>query len=104
MQDVVTIRRQVEALRHSKKHASMFVEEWKSMDIIARSTIRMHLAENVYFNMAKETTTFSLWEKLQVVYEQKSSSKMILIRLIPCEDERDRSNNLPNQYLQRGAI
>ena len=33
----------------------------------------MHLAENVYFNMAKETTTFSLWEKLQVVYEKQSS-------------------------------
>ena len=41
----------------------------------------MHLAENVYFNMAKETTTFKLWEKLQAVYEkQSSSSKLILIR------------------------
>ena len=25
----------------------------------------MHLAENVYFSMAKERTTFTLWEKLQ---------------------------------------
>ena len=41
----------------------------------------MHLAENVYFSMAKETTTFKLWEKLQAVYEkQSSSSKLILIR------------------------
>ena len=31
--------------------------------------------------MAKETTTFSLWEKLQAVYEKKSSpSKLILIK------------------------
>ena len=41
----------------------------------------MHLAKNVYFNMAKEMTTFSLWEKLQVVYKKKSSSsKLILIK------------------------
>ena len=40
----------------------------------------MHLAENVYFSMAKETSTYALWEKLQVVYEKKlSSSKLILI-------------------------
>ena len=37
-------------------------------------TLRMHLAENIYLSMAKETTTFSLWEKLQVMYEKKSSS------------------------------
>ena len=44
-------------------------------------TIRMQLAKNVYFSMAKETMTFSLWEKLQAMYEKKSSSsKLILIR------------------------
>ena len=51
------------------------------MEEIDRSTIQMHLAENVYFRMAKETTKFSLWKRLQVVYEKKSSSsKLILIR------------------------
>ena len=81
MQDVLIIRRQVEAIRHSKKPTLMTIEEWKSIDEITRSTIRMHLAENVYFSMAKETTTFKLWETLQAVYEKKSSSsKLILIR------------------------
>ena len=59
----------------------MATEEWRSLDEIARSTIRMHLAENVYFSMAKETMTFALWEKLHAVYKkQSSSSKLILIR------------------------
>ena len=81
MEDMLIIRRQVEAIRHSEKPTLMTIEEWKSIDEIARSTIRMHLAENVYFSMAKETTTFKLWEKLQAVYEkQSSSSKLILIR------------------------
>ena len=59
----------------------MIAEEWRSMEEIARSTIRMHLAENVYVSMAKEMTTFLLWEKLQAMYKKKSSSsKLILIR------------------------
>ena len=73
MQDVLIIRRQVEAIRHSEKLASMSVEEWKSMDEITHSTIRMHLAENIYLTMAKETLAYTLWEKLQAIYENKLS-------------------------------
>ena len=73
MQGVLIIRRQIEAIRHREKPASILVEEWKSIDEIARSTIRMHLAENVYYNMAKETTTFTFWEKLQDIYKKQSS-------------------------------
>ena len=59
MQDVLITRRQVEAIRHIKKPASMTIEEWKLIDKIVHSTIRMHLAENIYFSMTKETTC---WE------------------------------------------
>jgi hypothetical protein len=31
---------------------------------LARSTIRMHLADNVYFSVTFETTVYSLWDKL----------------------------------------
>ena len=41
----------------------------------------MHLTENIYFSMAKESIAFTLWEKLQMIYGKKSSSsKLILIR------------------------
>ena len=74
MQDVLIIRRSVESIRHIEKPTSMTIEEWKSIDEITRSTIRMYLAENVYFSMAKETTTFKLWEKLKTINENQSSS------------------------------
>ena len=70
MQDVLIIRRKVEAIRHIEKPTLIKIEKWKSIDEIAWSTILRHLAENVYFNMAKETITFKLLEKLQVVYEK----------------------------------
>ena len=43
MRDVLIIQRQVEDIRHGDKPTSMFGEEWRSMDEIARSTIRMQL-------------------------------------------------------------
>ena len=81
MQDVLIITRHVKVIRHNNKSAVMMTEEWRSLDEIARSTIQMHLAENVYFSMAKESTAFALWEKLQMIYKKKSSSsKFIFIQ------------------------
>ena len=34
----------------------------------------MHLDENVYFSMAKESTTFALSEKLQMIYNSYSTT------------------------------
>ena len=71
IQDVLVQRRQIEAIRHSKTSAGKTPEEWKSVNELARSTIRMHLVENVYFSIAKEKTAFELWEQLKSLYEKK---------------------------------
>ena len=73
---------------------------------IARSTIWMHLAKNFYFSVAKETTSFPLWEKLQAVYEKKALIFEIDFdqTTFQHEDERDRSGNLPHQHLQPGVV
>ena len=52
MQDVLIIRRQIKHIGHNEKLASMPTAEWRPIDEIACSTIQMHMAENVYFNMA----------------------------------------------------
>ena len=62
MQDVVIIRRQIEAIQHNNKPTLMETDEWHSLVEIARTTIRMDLVENVYFSMAKEKATFGLWK------------------------------------------
>ena len=67
------IQRRIKAIRHTNKSASITTDEWRPLDEIAGSTIRMHLNENVYFSLAKKTSTFALWEKLQAIYEKKSS-------------------------------
>mgnify|MGYP002775050445 CR=1 FL=1 len=42
-------------------------------------TISIHLTNNVYFSMAKEKTTYDLWEKLKAMYEKKSSSSKLIL-------------------------
>ena len=81
MQDVLIIRCQIKAIRQKNKSTSMTIEDWRSLYEVGSLTIWMHLAKNVYFSMAKETTAFSLWERLQSMCKKKSSSlKLILIR------------------------
>ena len=53
IQDVLIIQHQIEAIRHNNKPVAMAVDESSSPDEIARSTIQMHLAENIYFSMVK---------------------------------------------------
>ena len=60
MQDVLIIRHRIKLIRHNGKPSMMTTEDWRSLDKIARSTIRMHLAENVYFIMGKESIAFAL--------------------------------------------
>ena len=76
-QDMLIIRRQVKVIRHSEKPALMTIDEWKSIDDIAGSTIRMHLAKNVYFSMAKETTNPSRLREAILLIETHTDSKTV---------------------------
>ena len=67
MQDVLVQRRQIEEIWHAKVPTGKTPKEWTSVDELARSTIRIHLAKNVYFSITKEKTAFELWEKLQAL-------------------------------------
>ena len=62
------------------------------MDEITRSTIRMHLVENIFLSMAKETTGGVREEILLIKVDIDSTT-------IQHDDERDRSNYLPHQHL-----
>ena len=53
--------------------------EWKQLDAKAKSTIRLHLAESVYFTIVGEATTRSLWQKLCDTYEKKTASNKVYL-------------------------
>ena len=78
IQGVLIIRRQIDAIRHSARHASISTEEWRSLEKIARSTIRIHLAENVYWQRRHQHSLCG-WNYMPFTRKASSSSKLILI-------------------------
>ena len=46
---------------------------------MAKSTIRLHLAESVYFTVVSETTSFNLWKKLCSTYEKETASNKVYL-------------------------
>ena len=52
-------------------------DEWEELDELACSTIMLTLLENVYFNVAEETTAHGVWQKLCDPYEKQSVASQI---------------------------
>ncbi|MCO5598381.1 hypothetical protein L7F22_052476 [Adiantum nelumboides] len=52
-------------------------DDWEELDELACFTIMLTLAKNVYFNVAKETTTYGVWQKLCDMYEKQSATSHI---------------------------
>ena len=57
----------------------MSEEDWAELDALAMSTIRLHLAESVYFTVVSETTSFNLWKKLCSTYEKETASNKVYL-------------------------
>ena len=85
----------------------MLAEEWRSIDEIALSTIRMHLAENVYFIIIGKED-----DDILVVGEDTGCAheKILLVEahidstIVQYEDETNGSIDLQHQQLQSGVV
>ena len=53
--------------------------EWDELDAMARSTIRLHLAESVYFTVLECATAYATWHKLINTYEKNTSSNKVFL-------------------------
>ena len=59
------------------KHVAISMEDWNELDAIAKSTVRLHLAESIYFTVVNEKTTHELWMKLCATYEKEIASNKV---------------------------
>ena len=108
MPDVMIIWDEIKAIQHNNEPTSMTADEWRSLEEITRSTIGMHLAENVYFSMAEEMTINNIYlmgEAPDCLWEVDFLIKAhIYLTIVQYEDERDKSDKLPHQHLQPVVI
>ena len=59
------------------KPKDMEDDDWNELDALAKSTIRLHLVESLYFTVVNEQTTEDLWKKLCVTYEKETTSNKV---------------------------
>ena len=51
--------------------------DWLDLNELACSTIMLTLAKSVYFNVAEETTSYGVWQKLCGLYEKQSAASQV---------------------------
>ncbi|KAH7437435.1 hypothetical protein KP509_05G071900 [Ceratopteris richardii] len=63
----------------SKKPDDMDEDDWDELDEMARSTIRLHLVDNVYFTVLDCESAEELWKKLCNTYEKETASNKVYL-------------------------
>ncbi|MCO5601407.1 hypothetical protein L7F22_055528 [Adiantum nelumboides] len=53
--------------------------QWTMMDAKAKATIRLHLAESIFFTIMDHKTTKELWDSLCATWESKSASNKVFL-------------------------
>ena len=85
IKDVLVQKKQLKPiLGPTAKLVDMSEEDWAELDALAKSTIRLHLAESVYFTVVSETTSFNLWKKLCSTYEKETASNKVYLMRRGC--------------------
>ena len=64
----------------TKKTLTMIDDEWGDLDAKALSTIRLCLVDDILFKIIGETSTTSMWNKLESVYMTKSMTNIIYLK------------------------
>mgnify|MGYP000235155437 CR=1 FL=1 len=78
MYDYLIMKGQIGLIENASALTRTKPEEWNR---IARTTIRMHLSESVYYTVQSCTKTHALWKTLLSTYEKKATAtKIYLIR------------------------
>ena len=84
MRDVLVQRKQTRPLGgKAKKPNDMDDDDWEELDALTMSTIRLHLADSVYFTVLDSQNSEELWKKLCNTYEKETAAnKVYLMRKI----------------------
>jgi hypothetical protein len=64
MQDYLIVRGYINPIEDDTAPASYKPDVWTKLDQVARTTIRMHLSESMYYTVQSCTTAKELWKTL----------------------------------------
>ena len=79
MKDVLINKGLSEPLKERAEGDGYTQAQWELLDAKAMATIRLHLAESVFFTIIGKTTTKELWDSLCSAWESKSASNKVFL-------------------------
>ncbi|MCO5548954.1 hypothetical protein L7F22_002418 [Adiantum nelumboides] len=81
MQDVLVQKKQKLPIVYATRAEEMTMTQfqWEELDELCRSTIRLHLAESVYFSVLKCESAYALWQKLCNTYAKDTASNKVFM-------------------------
>ncbi|MCO5560986.1 hypothetical protein L7F22_014606 [Adiantum nelumboides] len=79
MKDVLTNKGLSELLKERSEDDDYTQAQWDLLDAKAMATIRLHLAESVFFTIIGKTTAKDLWDSLCSAWESKSASNKVFL-------------------------
>ena len=63
-----------------KKSTETTDAQWKRIDVKVKSSIELHLADNMMFNVDEDMNTKETWDKLVKVYRGKTLSNKLFLK------------------------
>ena len=81
IQDVLVQKKQRLPILHAERGEDMRLNQaqWDELDAMARSTIRLHLSESVYFTILECKSAHEVWQKLCNTYEKNTASNKVFL-------------------------
>ena len=79
MMDVLTNKGLLDPLFERQENSGHTDAQWTLMDKKAKATIRLHLAESIFFTIMGHKTTKELWDSLCATWESKSASNKVFL-------------------------
>ena len=81
IQDVLVQKNQLDAILSAQRTEEMGLTDiqWTRLNAVARSTIRLHLADSVYFTVLECGTSHQVWTKLCNTYERNTASNKVFL-------------------------
>ena len=79
MKDVLTNKGLIEPLYDRQEDDGYTNAQWELLDAKAKATIRLHLAESIFFTIIGHATAKELWDSLCSTWESKSASNKVFL-------------------------
>ena len=82
MRDVLIERNKLWSLSgEAKRPEGMINDDWEELNLLTMSTVRLHLANNVYkFVILDFDPPKKLWTKLSSTYEKETTSNKVYLK------------------------